>query len=64
MTPEQNPFSPGLDIQPDIKIDKPGGEGGTAGFAPEAAEFPSFHAGGLSGDIKIDKPGGEGGTAG
>ena len=48
----------------DIKIDKPGGEGGTSGI--EAAEFDPIDIDGDGGGttVKIDQPGSEGGTAG
>lgn len=59
MTHKNTPFIP----EPDVKIDKPGGEGGTSGIAAEALEFDPF-AEGSGSTVKIDQPGGEGGTNG
>lgn len=41
-------------------VEKPGGEGGTAGIVAEAAEVMTVHAVSTA----IDKPGTEGGTPG
>jgi hypothetical protein len=60
MIPERTPLMP----EPDVKIDKPGGEGGTAGIAAEASEFVAPQNVHVSANVKIDRPGGEGGTAG
>jgi hypothetical protein len=57
MIPERTPNIP----EPDIKIDQPGGEGGTAGIVAEADEFAFARP---EANIKIDQPGGEGGTTG
>jgi hypothetical protein len=51
-------FSPSADL----KIDKPGGEGGTSGI--ESADFDALNAEASGKTVKIDQPGGEGGTAG